>query len=187
MSLKRAQSVETYFLNKKSQVDSFLVNGFGETKPKYTAADWGKNRRVEILIKVKPLVKKADTTKSVLSNFVDTASVGSTMALKNITFYPGEAVVMPESFKTLDELYTTLKENPTIEICIEGHICCTQADPDNLSGQRAKTVYLYLAKKGIDKKRLTWKGLGHTQPLTKERNNAEMQMNRRVEIRIMKK
>ena len=36
-------------------------------------------------------------------------------------------------------------------------------------------------------RRLSYKGLGHTQPLTQERTAAEQQMNRRVEIRIVKK
>jgi outer membrane protein OmpA-like peptidoglycan-associated protein len=187
LSIKRANSVKTFFINKNIKTDSLLIKGVGETKPKYSATDWGKNRRVEIYVKAKPLVKKVDTTKSVLSNFIDTASVGSTMALENITFYPGEDVPMPESYKTLDELYSTLNENPTLEICIEGHICCAKIDTEGMSWKRAKAVYKYLVSKGIDKARLSSKGFGHSQPLTLERNETERQKNRRVEIRILKK
>lgn len=187
LSLKRVLSAEKYFTNKKLIIDSILVYSFGETKPKYYASNWEKNRRVEIVITEMAFVKKSDTIKTVLANFIDTAKVGSTMALENITFYPGEDIPMPESYKTLDELYTTLKENPALVICIEGHICCTKIDNEGLSGKRAKAVLQYLVKKGIDKSRLSSKGLGHTQPLTKERNEKERQMNRRVEIRILKK
>ena len=119
--------------------------------------------------------------------FIETAKVGDKIALKNITFYNNSPIPLPESFKTLDELFNTLKNNPTLEIRIEGHICCTNSDNDDISGQRAKTVYQYLIDKGISKDRLSYIGFGHTKPITSERNELEKQMNRRVEIRIVKK
>jgi outer membrane protein OmpA-like peptidoglycan-associated protein len=192
LSLKRAYSVERFIINKNIKPDSFLVSGYGENKPKYIGDEWGKNRRVEIVVTIIPPVKKSvitkkDTIKTVIASFVDTAKVGDKIALQNITFYGGTDEPMPESYNTLDELFTTLKNNPTIEICIEGHICCLNYDSENLSGKRAKAVYDYLVDKGINKKRLSCKGFGHTQPLTRERNEVERQMNRRVEIRITKK
>jgi len=55
-----------------------------------------------------------------------------------------------------------------------------------LSKKRAKLVFAYLVKNGIDKKRLSYKGMGakkmiypHTHKLQ------EMQKNRRVEIHII--
>ncbi len=192
LSLKRAHSVEAYLIKKSDKPDSLLVRGFGKTKPKYSANEWGKNRRVEIAITIilpekKVVVEKIDTPKTVIANFIDTAKVGDKIALENITFYGGTPIPMPESDKTLKELYTTLKNNSALEISIEGHICCYKIDYDNLSEQRAQTVYQYLVNKGINKNRLSYKGFGHTQPLTLERDESERQMNRRVEIRIVKK
>ena len=192
LSLKRAHSVGAYIINKSIKNDSILIFGYGKTKPKYFATEWEKNCRVEITLTIFPPVMKVvrvkkDTVKTNIEGFVDTAKVGDKIALQNITFHGGSNIPLQESYKTLEELYTSLKDNPTINISIEGHICCLNVDIEDLSGQRAKAVYDYLVNKGIDKNRLTYKGLGHTQPITKERNEVERQMNRRVEIRVTKK
>jgi outer membrane protein OmpA-like peptidoglycan-associated protein len=179
------------------------LKGFGKAIQKYQSDKWDMNRRVsfEICYKkagkkqivansikpVKPEIKNPDTLKTKIEQFVEKAEVGDKIALKNIIFYGGTPDPMPESTKTLKDLLKTLKNNPTIEICIEGHICCHSTDNDDLSGRRALAVYDYLVENGIDKNRLSYKGFGRTQPLTQERTSAEQQMNRRVEIRITKK
>jgi len=192
LSLRRAHSVETYIVGKKVKPDSFMTCGYGDTRLKYKTNEWGKNRRAEITVTVisteeKKVVVKKDTVKPSIAGFVDSAKIGDKMALQNITFYGGSDIPLPESYKTLDELFTSLKDKPSVEISIEGHICCFNNDVGNLSGKRAKAVYDYLVNKGIGKDRLSYKGLGHSQPLTNERNELERQMNRRVEIRVMKK
>jgi outer membrane protein OmpA-like peptidoglycan-associated protein len=199
LSLKRAHAVESYFVGQKIKSESILIKGFGEANPKYSGKEWYKNRRVEISVSMQPKEKnlpivKADSVikplvvkKTVISTFVDTAKVGGKLALKNINFFSGSATPLPEASKPMSELYLAMEENPSLEICIEGHICCTKYDPDNISTHRAEAVYNYLIKKGIDKNRLSYKGFGHSQPLNNERNEEEQQMNRRVEIRIVKK
>jgi len=192
LSLRRANSVKTYFINKNIKYDSIIVSGYSNNKPKYLKNNWNKNRRVNVVITIIPQtkkndIKKFDTTKSVIGKFIETAKVGDKIALKNITFRAGLAIPLPESYETLDELFKTLKSNPTLEIRIEGHVCCTKNDDGDLSGERAKAVYKYLVDKGINKDRLSYKGFGHTKPITSERNELEQQMNRRVEIRIVKK
>jgi len=205
LSLKRAHSVETYFANNKIKIDSLI--GFGKTKQKYFKYDWSKNRRAEVVITMIPPIKKveikktdttktfienvinkkADTTKNIIESFIDTAKVGDKIVLQNISFHPGTPEIMLESYKTLEELFTTLNNYSTLEISIEGHVCCTVDYDNNLSRERALAVYFYLIDKGIARKRLSFKGFGNAQPLTQERNEAERQMNRRVEIRIVKK
>ena len=200
LSLQRAHAVEKYFVSQNLKTDSLLVCGFGETIPKYYGKDWGKNRRVEISLKLIPIVKdvvkvvKIDTVrtpivikKNHIASFVDTAKVGEKIALRNINFFNGSAVPLPESKEPMNELLKVMQDNPTLEVCIEGHICCTKSDPDNISGQRAITICNFLVKNGIDKNRLSHKGFGHSQPLTKERDEEERLTNRRVEIRIVKK
>ena len=192
LSLSRANSVKTYFIDKKIKSDSIFIKGYSYNKPKYFKNNWNKNRRVEVVFKMIPPIKKveikkADTTKTVIDKFIETAKVGDKIALQNISFVGGKATPMPESYETLNELFKTLKNNPTLEISIEGHVCCVNYDYDDLSGERAKTVYQYLVDKGINKDRLSFKGFGHTKPITTERNEIECQMNRRVEIRIVKK
>lgn len=202
LSIRRAESVKNYFKVKGVIADSIKMKGFGKTNLKYNSEKWGKNRRVSIELyfkkklpkksivvdkPVKVIKPKQEIIKNEISEFVEKSEVGDKITLKNITFYGGTPQPMPESFKTLEKLVKTLNENPTLEICIEGHICCHNNDDDNLSGRRAMAVYDYLLGYGIDKERLSYKGFGRTRPLTEERTSAEQQMNRRVEIRIVKK
>jgi len=55
-----------------------------------------------------------------------------------------------------------------------------------LSQNRAKAVYDYLAGKGIDAARLTWQGFGHSRPvIADEKTPDDAAKNKRVEIRII--
>lgn len=162
------------------------------------------NRRVEIsyspvteVIAAKPQPDPVPENKpETLKEQINVTGEGGNIILKNLHFRGGLRHLMPASIPVLEELLGVMQANPSLEIAIEGHICCVsgpQDGPDmetgthNLSVQRAKTVYDYLIQNGIDKKRLAYRGFGHQFPLTAERTEAEMQQNRRVEIKIVKK
>lgn len=116
------------------------------------------------------------------------------LVLKNLYFFPGRHVVKTESEPTLRNLFEALDENPSVKIRIEGHVCCVKGSASDaldfdtheiaLSVNRAKTVYDYLVKKGIDKERLSYKGFGASKRVAEEFNEEEADKNRRVEIRI---
>ncbi len=141
---------------------------------------------------VKTKNSKAPTTG--LSGFKDLKE-GESLTVEGLSFIPGRHVLMRESMPVLEELLNTLKEHSAVKIEIQGHICCMPSDEDgmdldtqemNLSENRAKAVYNYLVRNGIDASRLTFKGYGHTQPKVKlERTPEEEQMNRRVEIKVL--
>jgi outer membrane protein OmpA-like peptidoglycan-associated protein len=59
----------------------------------------------------------------------------------------------------------------------------------NLSEERARTVYSFLINNHIKAERLSFKGYGHQKPLFPypERTGEEEIMNRRVEIKIIRK
>jgi hypothetical protein len=61
-----------------------------------------------------------------------------------------------------------MKENPTLEILIGGHVCCF--NDMRLSVLRAKTIYDYLVENGIDKSRMKYKGYGLSKPLYLDNN-----------------
>jgi outer membrane protein OmpA-like peptidoglycan-associated protein len=129
----------------------------------------------------------AEKKDSIAISRMKNVAVGETFAVNSVQFYGGSATLLPGAFPVLDGLVEQLKNNPNLEISIEGHICCYPTDEENLSEKRAKTVFNYLVAKSIDTSRLTYRGFGHTRPLTEERTAEEQQQNRRVEIRITKK
>jgi len=147
-------------------------------------------------------VKKTPARKTIkedlITEIIDTTTKeGDNIILPNINFFGGRHVFVPQSYEALNELLYVMKTIPTLEIEIQGHICCQEGEGDGLdidtgepflSYNRAKAVYAYLIENGIERKRMTYKGYGHKFPIIEfEQTEAERTTNRRVEIRIVKK
>lgn len=118
---------------------------------------------------------------------IDTSKPGDIIRLKNINFYENSFAVLPESGPRLFELLTIMQANKNLKIKIQGHICCMEGDPRDLSTKRAKRVMMFLNQNGIEKSRLSFEGLGTSKPINPlpEKNEAERAENRRVEIMIV--
>jgi outer membrane protein OmpA-like peptidoglycan-associated protein len=90
----------------------------------------------------------------------------------------------------LEKLLEFLNKNPSLKIEIQGHICC-QTSPGvyDVSPSRARAVWLFLIKNGINKNRMSFKGFGTTRPIhpIPEKSAQEEEDNRRVEIMILSK
>jgi len=69
---------------------------------------------------------------------------------------------------------------------ISGHTDNSGAADYKLSEKRALSVYNYLVKSGIDKKRLSTKGFGPDKPVASNETDEGRQQNRRIEFRIVK-
>jgi len=115
------------------------------------------------------------------------AHKGEKLKIKDLNFYINTFAVMPASREKLYELLFVLQNNPNLKIEIQGHLCCSPVDKQNLSTQRAKAVYNFLVYNGIDKSRLSYRGFGSTQPIypIPEKSEKETAANRRVEIMII--
>jgi len=101
-----------------------------------------------------------------------------------INFETGKADIKPESQKIIDQIVQMLKENPTLNISIEGHTDNVGTPQSNqiLSENRAKAVMNAIIEKGIDKSRLSAKGWGQTKPIADNNTEEGRAKNRRVEI-----
>lgn len=111
------------------------------------------------------------------------------VVLKNIFFDFAQSVLKPASAIELDKVVQLLQENPTVKIQISGHTdnVGNTADNTKLSESRAKSVVAYLAAKGIDAKRLSYKGFGATQPIADNASENGRAQNRRTELKIISK
>jgi outer membrane protein OmpA-like peptidoglycan-associated protein len=121
--------------------------------------------------------------------FLVPIEIGESIQLKNVFFVQSKAELKPESFPELDRLAEILKDNSTIEIELSGHTD-NRGDPKAnlaLSSERVEAVKTYLASKGVAKTRMSGKGYGGTMPISPNDNDANRQLNRRVEFRITKK
>jgi len=113
--------------------------------------------------------------------------VGSRTVLNNIFFDYDKATLRSESIAELDRLVSMLKNSPTLRIQISGHTDNRGSAEynQNLSENRAKAVVDYLIEKGIDKKRLEYKGYGFVRPIADNNTDEGRQLNRRTEFEIL--
>lgn len=196
LSQNRANSIKTIFSNNEFD-ESIITNVDGKGKillKLITEEDVSKirglNRKVEIIVKPvfppKPIVEtKVKTAKETLEGNI---KVGDYIVLDNILFKTGYSYLLPESTKTLEEISKVLLKRKNIYFTIQGHVCCTQNSRDaidrktkkrNLSLARAKYIYDYFAKKGIDSKRMKFVGMRRKFPL-----GGDAKYDRRVEILV---
>ncbi|MEO8933687.1 MAG: OmpA family protein [Xanthomarina sp.] len=197
LSQKRANTIKTIFSN--NEFDETIitnVDGKGKILVKLIKEEnlnkiRGLNRKVEILVEhfdppreIIPPENKNITTALQDKNL----KAGDKIRLDNILFKTGYSVLLPESKKTLEDLANVFIEREDIYFTIQGHVCCTQYSRDaidkktqqrNLSLARAKYIYDYLEKKGIDKRRMKYVGMRRKFPL-----GGEAKFDRRVEILV---
>ena len=115
--------------------------------------------------------------------------VGEVARLNNIFFDFNKAELKPESFVELNQLVKLMFVKTNMQIQINGHTDDVGEVPANmtLSLKRAKAVRDYLIEKGISETRITHKGFGESNPITKGVSDEIRQLNRRVEFLIIKK
>ncbi|PWT93271.1 MAG: OmpA family protein [Acidobacteria bacterium] len=93
--------------------------------------------------------------------------------------------IKPESYGTIKEMATVLKENPDLKVKIVGHTDSDGSDAANLdlSKKRSAAVKDFLVKEfGIDEGRMQTDGKGETEPIDKNDTPAGKANNRRVEF-----
>lgn len=109
------------------------------------------------------------------------------VVLNNVFFETGSASLQKMSSVELDKLAAFLNENTSVKIRINGHTDNVGNDDVNLplSEARAKTVYEYLIKKGIEAFRMQFKGFGSSKPIADNNTEAGRAQNRRTEYEIL--
>ncbi|OIQ22095.1 MAG: cell envelope biogenesis protein OmpA [Flavobacterium sp. MedPE-SWcel] len=118
---------------------------------------------------------------------VSSAKAGEKLEIKNLNFHLNTFAIVAESRPRLYELLHIMRANPKLKLKLLGHICCVNGDPRKLSYQRAKAVAMFLRKNGIERERVTFEGLGTTDPIyaLPENNDEERAANRRVEVLVL--
>ena len=112
----------------------------------------------------------------------------ASIVLKNIFFDVNKYDLKPASQIELDAVIKLLRENPLVSVQIDGYTDNAGKPADNLllSENRAKSVVNYLTSKGIDPKRLSYKGYGEAQPVSPNSTEEGRAKNRRTELKVLK-
>lgn len=121
------------------------------------------------------------------------AKKGTKLEIRNIYFEFNRSSVKKDSYQTLDNIVSFMKEDPSIRIELSAHTDMVGKDKYNqrLSEKRAEAAVEYLIDKGISRRRLEAKGYGEQYILNRctsysaKCSEEEHAVNRRVEIKIL--
>jgi len=107
-----------------------------------------------------------------------------TQAAANLKFATGKSYLSTKQLANLDAVVAVLAKYTNVSVAIGGHTDNTGAEKLNskLSINRANVVAKYLAKKGVDAKRITTSGFGYTNPAADNKTKVGRAQNRRAEL-----
>ncbi len=216
LSKKRAKAIEVLFSDTYFPYLRIIEsNGLGELEcGELSSNDDKKKRRADVIINSSiieeemqessmdelehlpqvPIIKMTEGLEAIRH-----LDIGETMLIRGLNFIGGRHTPTRAALPRLKELLKIMKDNPTLEIEIQGHICCvlpTAGDGEDsdahgekfLSRNRAKYVYDYLISNEIASERLSYIGFAGSRPLVQhEKTDNDASKNRRVEIMIVKK
>ena len=138
--------------------------------------------RVKLPVALKPKpVKTIDLE-------LNSLAVGQSIRLQHIIFEQGTAELLDSSIEELSALIRLMNENATMEIELSGHTDIEGSPVENmkLSQERVKTMKNYLVKQGLAASRIRTKAFGSQKPITRNRDEQSKQLNRRVELKVLK-
>ena len=108
----------------------------------------------------------------------------SLIILSEFLFEVNSYALKAEHYSQLDSISKFLLAHPGLEVSVSGHTDNTGNERHNvaLSTRRAEVVAEYLISKGTLDDRVTYEGLGSSQPITGNETKEGRSKNRRVEI-----
>jgi outer membrane protein OmpA-like peptidoglycan-associated protein len=118
--------------------------------------------------------------------YLQPVELNAVTTFNNVQFATNSYELPIGAFAELDKLLQVLSENPSLKVEIGGHTDNVGKPEDNLklSTNRAKAIVDYLVGKGIDIKRMSYKGYGATQPVADNAAEEGRAKNRRTTFTV---
>ena len=206
LSLNRALFVRDYILGRGvAPFRIIYVRGMGKIKSLNSNVNkdgHALNCRVELLINYPPPPKKieiADIDEDGIADTEDACPAEYGYKENNgcpdkdaiiIPFENQQSWLSPLTYKVLDNVVATLKENPSFKISIQGHAYQLEGINgvcERLAKERADIVKRYLLSRSIADNRISSvKNFGSTRPFNAGKNPQQVALNSRVEIFVSK-
>jgi len=118
--------------------------------------------------------------------YLQPVELNAVFTFNNIQFANNAYQLPSAGLIELNKLLEVLTENPSLKVEISGHTDNVGKTEDNLklSTNRAQSIVDYLVSKGIDMKRLSFKGYGATQPVADNSTDEGRAKNRRTTFTV---
>lgn len=138
------------------------------------------------LIKAEEIAEDEITFTTGVKMEIDEIKVGKAFTMNNILYETKSYALDGDDKFVIDQFIKFLKENPTVNVSIQGHTDDKGDAGENktLSENRAKGVVEYIKSKGIDGKRLKAEGFGESKPKVPNSSDENRALNRRTDIMI---
>lgn len=138
----------------------------------------------------KKMDKQAAELEAIQGAEVETYNDGQAIKVtfdSGILFATNSSKLNAASTAALTQFAGTLKAYPDTDVQILGHTDSSGNDNINLplSRERAQSVQYFLLNQGVSTSRMSYQGLGSSQPVASNDTAAGKQQNRRVEIYIV--
>jgi len=188
LSKQRAKYVMAEFI--KDGIDEMRLSydGVGDSEPiafGNTLKELSLNRRVEVILVNISTEESDDYFK--IKNKPEKYNNFESYKL-NINFEEKSFKLPKNSDTEMQKFVNFLKKNSEYNVEIIGHTTTVGKDEAKqwLSEIRAKYITLELIKRGIDKSRLNYKGMGDKEPIAFGSSQEDIALNSRIEIKLFK-
>jgi len=178
----------------KDQDDNIIESTATDGKENFNFSNLGPNKRYSIFAE---RMRKGEqpVAEYYVKDFIakcgeQTASVSlNATVFGNIYFNYNTYQIENQQTKILDELTGEYLKNRSMKIFIKGYTDNVGTDRYNLylSEKRAKSAYLYLVSKGVDKQSIRIIGEGESKPIATNETSKGRSLNRRIEFSILQK
>jgi outer membrane protein OmpA-like peptidoglycan-associated protein len=138
---------------------------------------------------------KAAALNQALLDTILASQPGQRIIIRALKWEFGYHSLPVDDLPVLNALLYALIRIPSLQLRIQGHVCCEtpgndafdkQSDKYDLSLNRAKEIYDYLLAKGVLKNRISYQGFGMQHPMVyPEKGKDDQYRNRRVEFLIV--
>ena len=184
--------IERQHRNVFARTSSNAVCVFSRKKYPTLNITFSKSGYLNEVIHVEPSSVRQQGDTLTLQVYLKPVAVVQKLRYDHIYFYTDTDNFKPEAMPELEKLGQMLAEDQNLFIEIQGHMNFSKSRTANimqriynhdLSHKRAKAVFQYLISRGIEKKRLTYKGLSNYKMIYPiPANNKEADQNKRVEV-----
>ena len=130
----------------------------------------------------------ADAEAKLRESNMQVSELGSTMVLQDVAFDTGKSQLLPGGVNRLQPLINYLRLSPETKVRIEGYTDSVGGAAYNqqLSLDRANSVKALLTSGGVAAERIATIGSGLNKPVATNSTAAGRQLNRRVEVTLLK-